>query len=118
MPDPKQLPHLLKLLDDDSEVVQAELSRQLNSYGSSLKTELARLAESPSPAQRKRLQELTQEENRHWLREHWQEWMDEPNEVIALEKAMSLLSEFQSGYIYPGDLSLMLDDLAILARDR
>jgi hemimethylated DNA binding protein len=118
MSDPKQLPYLLNLLDDDSQVVQEELSRQLNGYGDSLKTELARLNVAPSPAQRKKLQELTQAESRRWLKNHWPEWMDELNEALALEKAMSLLAEFQTGFIYPGDLSLMLDDLATLAKNK
>jgi hemimethylated DNA binding protein len=116
MPDPKQLPHLLALLDDDSEVVQAELARELNAYGDSLKTELARLSLSPSLAQRKRLQELTQDQSRRWLRAHWREFLDEDGEVLALEKACSLISEFQTGCVYPGDLSLMLDDLAEQAK--
>jgi len=118
MPDPRQLPHLLSLLDDDSEVVREGLARELNAYGDSLKTELARLPVSPSPAQRKILQSLTQEQGRIWLRSHWQEWMSEPNEVLAMEKAMALISEFQSGYMYPGDLSLILDDLAASAREK
>jgi len=118
MPDPKQLPHLLKLLDDDSEVVQRELARELNAYGASLKTELARLSVSPNQNQRKKLQELTQEESRRWLKNHWSQWMLELNEVLALEKAMALLCEFQTGFIYPADLSLMLDDLASDAKEK
>lgn len=118
MPDPKQLPHLLKLLDDDSEIVQQELARELNAYGSSLKTELARLSVSPSPVERIRLQELTQEQSRLWLKTNWSQWLSEPNEVLALEQAMALLCEFQTGFIYPGDLSLLLDDLAGHAKEK
>jgi hemimethylated DNA binding protein len=116
MPDPKQLPHLLQLLDDESQEVLDQLARELNSYGDSLKTELARLQVAPNASQRRILQNLTQGQNRRWLKAHWHEWMEEPNEVLGLEKAMALLSEFQSGYMYPGDLSPMLDDLADMAR--
>ena len=118
MPDPKQLPYLLSLLDDDNEVVQAELTRELNAYGEGLKTELARLSTPPTLTQRKNLQRLTQESSRAWLRSQWPLWMQERNEVIALEKALGLISEFQTGFIYPGDLSLMLDDLAVLCKDK
>jgi hemimethylated DNA binding protein len=118
MPDPKQLPHLLNLLDDDSDVVLREISRELNSYGESLKTELARLALPPNPQQRRLLQNLMQEHSRAWLKANWNSWMDEPNEVLALEKAMSALSEFQTGFIFPTDLSILLDDLATVCREK
>jgi hemimethylated DNA binding protein len=118
MPDPKQIPFLLNLLDDDSDVVQGEISRALNAYGESLKTELARLALPPNPQQRRLLQNLMQEHSRAWLKANWRAWMDEPNEVLALEKAMSALSEFQTGFIFPTDLSILLDDLAALVKEK
>ncbi|HLE33186.1 MAG TPA: hypothetical protein VJB38_11320, partial [Bacteroidota bacterium] len=42
-PDPKQLPHLLRLLDDDSPVVQETIVKELLAFGPSLQRELERL---------------------------------------------------------------------------
>lgn len=41
-PDPAQLPHLLRLLDDDSPAVQAAIWEELEAYGPGLEEELAR----------------------------------------------------------------------------
>lgn len=43
MPNPNNLPHLLKLLDDDSPVVQENVLKELASFGPSLQRELDRL---------------------------------------------------------------------------
>lgn len=110
--DTKQLPHLLNLLDDDSPSVQAELRRQLDAIGDDLKIELARLAVPPSTAQRRLLQTMMEPQSRAWLRRVWSAWLHLPDNLEALEKACALLSEFHSGYIYPTDLSIVLDHLA------
>ncbi|HTB23617.1 MAG TPA: heat shock protein HspQ [bacterium] len=110
--DTKQLPHLLSLLDDDSPSVQAELRLQLGAMGDTLKIELARMATPPSDAQRRLLQSILQPQNRAWLRRVWAVWLRMPDSLEALEKACALISEFHSGYIYPTDLSIVLDQLA------
>ncbi len=71
MPDPKQLPYLLNLLDDESDMVRGAIADELNAYGESLKTELARLALPPSPEQRRVLQSLMQAHSRAWLKENF-----------------------------------------------
>lgn len=57
MPDPSQLPHLLKLLDDDSETVQKAVAAALSAFGLELEAELGRL--SP-PANALQLQQIRQ----------------------------------------------------------
>jgi len=110
--DAKQLPHLLKLLDDESPSVQEELRRHLASLGEGLKIELARLQTPPNGGQRRLLQTLMEGQNRAWLRRVWSAWLQMPDTFEALEKACALISEFQTGYIYPTDLSIVLDQLA------
>ncbi len=48
MADPKQLPYLIQLIDDDSPVVQDAVIRELDSFGPSLKKELDRMSEPPT----------------------------------------------------------------------
>ena len=109
--DPKQLPHILALLDDDSPVVRSELQRQLEDWGEHLKIELARLSQPPSGSQRRLLQNLMEKQSRRWLTRVWPLWLKLPDNLEALEKACALISEFQTGYIFPSDLSIVLDEL-------
>lgn len=60
MPDPKTLPHLLKLLDDDSKVVQEAVLKELAAFGPTLEEELSRLPEPPDARQKELLQHLLQ----------------------------------------------------------
>jgi len=51
MADATQLPHLIKLLDDDSEVVRRSVTSALKAFGTDLETELARLPKPPDASQ-------------------------------------------------------------------
>ncbi len=118
--EPKQLPHLLSLLDDDSPIARAEVGRHLESLGERLSIELARLNTPPTPAQRRLLQEALRPRSRAVLRSAWGAWLRLPEGEPSLERACALLSEYLSGYVYPTDLAMVLDDLArdFLARHR
>jgi hemimethylated DNA binding protein len=110
--DVKQLPHILELLDDDSPAVQDELRRQLGGLGEQLKIELARLATPPNGSQRRLLQNLMEPQSRAWLQRVWGAWLEMPDNLEALEKACALISDYQTGYIFPTDLGILLDELA------
>jgi heat shock protein HspQ len=58
MPDIAQLPHLLKLLDDDSEVVRKSVAQALRAFGPQLKTHLAQLKEPPDQIQISQIEDL------------------------------------------------------------
>lgn len=58
MPSNSQLPHLLKLLDDDSETVRQSVTQALRAYGPQLNSELAQLAEPPDQDQMIQIQKL------------------------------------------------------------
>ena len=110
--DAKQLPYILSLLDDESPTVREELQRQLGEMGDGLKIELARLAVPPDGSQRRLLQNLMEPQARDWLRRVWSAWLAMPDNLESLEKACALVSEYQTGYIFPTDLSIVLDELA------
>lgn len=58
MSDAKQLPHILRLLDDESTQVQQAVARALGAFGASLEQELARLVPPPDEAQMQKIQQL------------------------------------------------------------
>lgn len=65
MPDPAQIPHLLRLIDDDSEPVRLAVANALAAFGPSLPDELARLARPPSSAQMQMIQDLLEDHGSH-----------------------------------------------------
>ena len=60
MPDPKTLPYLLKLLDDDSQVVKEAVLKELAAFGPALEEELSHLPEPLDAKQKELLQRLIQ----------------------------------------------------------
>ncbi len=116
MPDPAQLIHLLKLIDDDSPSVRAQLAKQFASYGLQLEEHLARLPEPPTTPQRKVLQALLEDHARVQLRAQWGGWFQIEDDKARLEAALSLLAEFQTGLTYPVKLKNLLDSLATAFR--
>ena len=112
MGNPKQLQHIIRLLDDDSPVVKENVVRELSSFGPSLDKELARQKIVLSKDQQQRIANLLEEFNRIWLREQWPALIDADDDMEMLETAMGLLAEFQLGRAYPTKLPGLLDKLA------
>ncbi|MSR76999.1 MAG: hypothetical protein EXS63_02060 [Candidatus Omnitrophica bacterium] len=112
MSDPKQLPHLLRLLSDDSETVQQALLRALLEFGSTLESELDHLKEPPTPEQRDQIKSLLSEHAKIIFLEKWPHWQECDSDEEQLESALSILAEFQNGVSCPLTLKDLLDELA------
>ena len=112
MPDPNQLPHLIKLLDDESPTVRNTVLNELAAFGGALEHELLRLKIMLGPHQMRTLQSLLREHNSKWLKEAWPMWFGMENDNEKLEKALSLIAEYQNGRLYHVELKDLLDDLA------
>ncbi|HTL70856.1 MAG TPA: transglutaminase-like domain-containing protein [Candidatus Eisenbacteria bacterium] len=111
MPDRKNLPHLLKLLEDDSPVVREAVGRELAAFGPALQDELSKLDPPPPPYQRRAVREFLAERRRNALREAWTPWLDQPDGPGKLESALGLLSEYLSA-VPASRLGALLDGLA------
>lgn len=94
-PDLSQLPYLLQLLDDDSEIVRGAVSRELLQYGSELGEAIAALPEPMDRLRSARLATILSEGAREELRLIWPCWFDVEDETERLELAMVLLADFQ-----------------------
>lgn len=112
MANPQQLPHIIRLLDDDSPVVKESVVRELSSFGPSLEKELARQKLVLSKDQQRRIARLLEEYNRQWLREQWPRLEELEDESEILETALGLIAEYQLGRAYPVKLTPLLDRLA------
>ena len=64
MTDPEQIPHLLKLLDDESVTVREAVAEALAAFGPSLEQQLARLPNPPDAVQRRQIQDLLRDHRR------------------------------------------------------
>jgi len=113
MPDPAQLPHLLRLLDDDSPVVQAAIWEELEAYGPGLEEELARQNLSLDGRRLERWRALEGKNYRNALLAQWPSYFDVKGEKVQLETALSLLSDYHDRYARPGRLSRLLDALSL-----
>lgn len=113
MPDPKKLPFLLKLLDDESKIVQESILKEFLAYGGELEKELAGLGQPMSEDQRQKLKNLFQDYSRDWIKKNWKSWYVLQDDSEKLETALALLAEYQNGPLYPVKLKALLDELAM-----
>ncbi len=113
MPDPKQLPHLVKLLDDDSDIVRDTVLQQLESFGPTLRRELARQRVTLSSDQENLMSGLLDEHRRERLKNAWPQWKIFENDKQRLEAGLSLLAEFLSNFFVQKSLTALLDQLTM-----
>lgn len=106
------LPHLVRLLDDESEIVRENVLTALASFGPFLEIELSRSNIATTAEDRHRLRNLLGQHARQWLRRSWPSWKEAFGDHDRLEIAMALLAQFQYGPGYPARLSDLLDKLA------
>lgn len=112
MTDSRQIPYLLKLLDDESADVRGPVLKALEAFGPGLEAALAPYAPGLDTPERRVLQRVIASQRRGELKSAWPSWQDEPNDVARLERAFSLLSAHMSGFVYGTPLGAMLDRLA------
>lgn len=93
----KDLPFLLKLLDDESSEVRQRVYTDLQAFGPELEELLAPLIPNLDPSTSIQLQEVYQFIRQRHFDQHWLEWLDEATESTQLLKAFSWLAYLQLG---------------------
>lgn len=114
-PDPKQIPFLLKLLEDDSPGVRSEVVKYLSLFGQDLKSELSKLPLEMVQPQTLAIERILTDYERSYLIENWPLWREETAELGKLEMALSLLARYQSSlkFEHAGqNAGQMLDELS------
>lgn len=113
MPDPKQLQFLLKLLDDESDVVRESVAKELLAYGDTLEVELKRQHIQPSKQQEEFIKLLREDFRWRRLKSQWGIWQQISDSREKLETALCLLSEYISSLPSGEVITKMLNDLAL-----
>ncbi len=113
MPDTTQLPFLLKLIDDDSPTVQDAIVKELDSYGPALEKELLNLSYPPDEHQLSQIHGMVSEYRRECLKETWQSWVSQREDINKLEEAFKLISGFLNGTSYPIRVEDLLDQMSV-----
>ena len=113
-----QLTHLIRLLDDESEVVREAVKRQIEGMKKDLPDRLTLLDRSLTPEEDRILGELLAPSRREDLEDHWMLWRDQPTAEQQIEWALAQLSAFLSGWkSRPKELTSRLDVMAGMARE-
>ncbi len=110
---PAQLTHLIRLLDDHSDVVRKAVQNQLESMRRDLPDKVAEL-DQPLTAEEERIMgELLAPSRREDLEDYWLQWREQPTPDEQIESALAMLASFLSGWkTRPRELRHRLDHLA------
>ncbi len=108
-----ELPHLIRLLDDETDVVRRAVRERLEVLRKDLPDELAKLNLVLSEEQDRLLSEVLAPSCREELVDRWMQWREQPDEHAQLESALSVLAAFLSGWkAHRRELGRRLDALA------
>jgi hypothetical protein len=128
LPDPSQLKHIVRLLDDDTPVVREAVQEALRAYGDDLEKHLDALGTGLSSQQRRQISRLLAPAQRasadlmlavsdqapgQWLTELWPQWQHAETDMARLEYGLGILSGFISGSLKSESLGDALDGLAL-----
>ena len=118
MPRIADLPHLLKLLDDDSTVVREAVRRELAAMRADLPARIATLDHPLTEEQERILGELLAPVCREELEESWLSWKLLHTPEAQLEHALAQIAAFLGGWqARPSELSHKLEMLAAQAHE-
>ena len=113
MPVTTQIDHLLRLLDDDSEVVRKAVQEKLAAMRPELPRHLAQLERPLTVEEDRQVARLLEPVRRGELMDSWLRWRWLDSPVAQLEEGLAQLSAFLAGWkVSASDLAPRLDALA------
>jgi len=116
MPASVHFSHLIKLLDDDSEVVRGAVRQQLEGMKGELPEFLTSLDRPLTAVEEGIMADLLAPSRREELEDTWFSWREQPTADQQIEAALAQISTFLSGWkTRPKELTERLDGLAALA---
>lgn len=118
MIDSKQIPYLLRLVDDESSLVQEKVFSELASFGPALKDEIKKLSLPLTSVQNQYINQIYHLNKRDWLKQIWPSWFELEDDYEKLEGALTILSDFLNNYDPNISLKRLLDVLAVQYKER
>ncbi|HIA48217.1 MAG TPA: hypothetical protein EYN96_09695, partial [Candidatus Hydrogenedentes bacterium] len=112
MSDISKIPYLIRLLDDDSPMVQHAIRKELDAFGDELDDALASIDQPTTPEQWDQLELIRADQRRARLLEEWPSCFKIENSYVQLETAFSLISDYMSLHVRRGELTRKLNALA------
>lgn len=112
----KQLPHLIKLLDDDSSVIRGQVIKELSKFGPRLKDQVKQY--SLNSRQKDCINYILDYQKYSNLKRVWSCWYNLSDENFKLETALTVLSEFLSDHNEEDNLEDLLSELAFEYRKK
>lgn len=106
------LPHIISLVDDNSEEVRDQVFKDLNDYGTDLETDLVEFSDILNRKNLHQIKPIIEKNRRGWLLANWKNWYSAITELDKIEVAMNLISKFQLGVLQQTSLSTKLDIIA------
>lgn len=106
------LPHIISLVDDESEEVRSHVFKDLSDYGTDLEMDLVEFSDILNVSNLKLIRPIIENNRREWLKANWKNWYSEFSELKKIEVAMDIISRFQLGVLQQSSLSVKLDIIA------
>ena len=108
----EKLPHIISLVDDESEEIRNHVFQDLTDYGTNLESDLVEYSDILNPKNLHLIKPIIEKNRRDWLLANWKNWYGAITELDKIEIAMNLISKFQLGVIQTMPLSTKLDIIA------
>lgn len=107
-----KLPHIISLVDDESEEVRDFVLKDLNDYGTDLESDLVEFSDILNLKNLQAIKPIIEKNRREWLLANWKTWYSPFSELEKIETAMNIISKFQLGILQQTTLSIKLDIIA------
>lgn len=107
-----KLPHIISLVDDESEEVRDFVLKDLNDYGTDLESDLVEFSDILNLNNLQAIKPIIEKNRREWLWANWKTWYSPFSELEKIETAMNIISKFQLGILQQTTLSIKLDIIA------
>ncbi len=108
----KSLPHIISLVDDNSEEVREQVFKDLNDYGANLESDLVEFSDILNRENLHKIKPIIEQNRRNWLLSNWKNWYSAFSELEKIETAMDVISKFQLGILQETPLKIKLDVIA------
>ncbi|PIQ10928.1 MAG: hypothetical protein COW71_01630 [Ignavibacteriales bacterium CG18_big_fil_WC_8_21_14_2_50_31_20] len=107
-----KLPHIISLVDDESEEIRDYVIKDLNDYGTDLESDLVEFSDILNLKNLQAIKPIIEKNRRQWLLANWKNWYSPFSELEKIEVAMNLISKFQLGILQQTPLTIKLDIIA------